>query len=66
LAIATDSDDGQAPAIGAIRIGTRSPNLSQKTWARASAGCVWAMTENCDRIARFQIQIFDRRDHRQR
>jgi hypothetical protein len=38
LAIATASDAGQAPAIGAIKIGTRRLNASQNALARATAG----------------------------
>ncbi len=35
LATATASSGGQAPAIGASRIGNCRPNRSQKAWARA-------------------------------
>src|SRR5438309_10436752 len=43
LATAMESDGGQAPAIGARRIGTRSPNRSQKARARRRSGCVLVM-----------------------
>ena len=39
LTIAIASEAGQAPAMGAIRIGTRRLNASQNSAARASAGC---------------------------
>src|SRR5205807_7312839 len=43
FATAMESDGGQAPAIGARRIGTRSPNRSQKARARRRVGCVLVM-----------------------
>src|SRR3954469_7586178 len=35
LATATDSAGGQAPAMGARRMGSRMPRLSANAWARA-------------------------------
>src|SRR5437588_12313401 len=43
FATAMESDGGQAPAIGAWRSGTRSPNRSQKARARRRVGCVLVM-----------------------
>src|SRR5204862_8132858 len=43
FATAMEGDGGQAPAIGAKKIGTRSSNRSQKARARRRMGCVLVM-----------------------